>query len=57
LVHKYWSEEKDVLSPILFNAMKDEIANKVTGENKRPDTKTFIFANNVLISGKNEKET
>jgi hypothetical protein len=32
IVHKYWSEKKDVLSPILFNGMMGKSANKGTGK-------------------------
>jgi hypothetical protein len=37
------------LSPILFNSMMDETGNKVKAENKRPDIKTLILEDAVLI--------
>jgi hypothetical protein len=36
--------------------MMDETGNKVREENKRPDMKTLIFADSVLIWGKYIKE-
>jgi hypothetical protein len=44
--NKWWSERQgNVLSPVLFNAMTNEIACKVRGGNK---VKTLIFADHVL---------
>jgi hypothetical protein len=38
-----------VLSPVMLNAMTNEIANVVRGENRRPGMKTLISAYNVLM--------
>jgi hypothetical protein len=40
--------QRYVISTNLFIAVMDEIGNEV-GKNKRPDMKTLIFADNVLI--------
>jgi hypothetical protein len=45
-----------VLSPILFNAMKDESVNKVRIKNTRPDMTTLISADDMLTWWKDEKE-
>jgi hypothetical protein len=37
-----------VLSLILINAIINETANKVSGGNTNSDTKTLIFANDVM---------
>jgi hypothetical protein len=41
-----------ILLPVLFNNMMDEVVNKVRAENIRADMKTLIFAENVLIGGR-----
>jgi hypothetical protein len=51
------ARQGSVLSPILFNSMMDKTANKVKGENKRPDMKTLIFADAVSIWWKDTKDT
>jgi hypothetical protein len=45
-----------VLSLTLINAITNETANKVSGENKNSGMKT-IFANDVMIWWKEENET
>jgi hypothetical protein len=45
-----------VLSPILFNSVMDETANKIKAENKRPDMKTLILAVAVLIWRKDAQD-
>jgi hypothetical protein len=51
------ARQGSVLSPILFNSVMDETANKVKAENKRPDAKTLILADAVLIWGKDAQDT
>jgi hypothetical protein len=48
--------EGNVLSPILFDAMMDESANKFRGQIKRPKMKLLICEDNVLIYGKTKKK-
>jgi hypothetical protein len=45
-----------VFSSVLYNGMLAETCNEVRGENKRPGLKTVLFADNMLIFGKDEKE-
>ena len=35
--------QENVLSPVLFSVVMDEITNKVIGDSKNPDMKTLIF--------------
>jgi hypothetical protein len=51
------ARQGNVLSPILFNSLMDETANKVKAENKRPDMKKLILADAVLIWGKEAQNT
>jgi hypothetical protein len=46
-----------VLSLILINAIINETANKVRGENKNSDMRTLIFVNDVMIWWNEENET
>jgi retron-type reverse transcriptase len=45
----YGARQGSIFSPILVNAMMDEITNEVRKKNKRPDVKILIFADIVLI--------
>lgn len=51
------ARQESVLSPILFNSVMDETANKTEVENKRPDMKTLILADTMLIWGRNVQGT
>jgi hypothetical protein len=48
--------KRNVLSFILFNATMDKTVNKVIGVNRKPDMKILIFAYDVLLWVKDEKE-
>jgi hypothetical protein len=46
--------KESFLSLILFYAMMGEIVSNVKGENRKPDMETLIFADDVLIRGKDK---